>query len=258
MILNSYNEILALKLESRQLNNSGYSLRAFARDLDISPSMLSSIISGKRKISKNLALELSKKLKLEGEEKEKFLIQYKLNEAFVTKKSYRILSENEYKKISSWHCYAILNLIKCDDFVSNSSLIASRLGLSLEEVDKALYDLEDVGVIQISSEGEITRSVGQVTSTQNIPSISLRDSHKSSLDLAREKIDVVPVDKRSYQMVTMAIDPTKIPIAHDMIDKFLEGLSEIMEGGSKTEVYRFNCQLFPLTKLNDSDSKVVQ
>ena len=49
--MNQIGDILKKELTQRQSNNPAYSLRAFARFLEISPATLSQIISGKRGVS---------------------------------------------------------------------------------------------------------------------------------------------------------------------------------------------------------------
>ena len=47
----SLSEILSFQLSQRKQSNPAYSMRAFARDLQISSSQLSMILSGKRGLS---------------------------------------------------------------------------------------------------------------------------------------------------------------------------------------------------------------
>ena len=60
----SYQDILKAELEKRQRANARYSLRAFARDLGVSPSNLSEILQRKAGLSRIKAQEIAKKLNL--------------------------------------------------------------------------------------------------------------------------------------------------------------------------------------------------
>lgn len=68
-----YGKILEEILVERQKRNNNYSLRALARDLEIDPSNLSKIINGKYLVTPKFAYKLASHLKLEGEEKLKFI-----------------------------------------------------------------------------------------------------------------------------------------------------------------------------------------
>ena len=60
----SYRELLLNELRRRQSTNPMYSLRAFARALDMDPSTLSKILRGKRDLSMRKAFDLTLRLQL--------------------------------------------------------------------------------------------------------------------------------------------------------------------------------------------------
>ena len=64
--------ILQQTLFSKQQKNRRYSLRAFARDLKISPSFLSEVLNGKYGISKQLAGQIADRLGFNNEEIQHF------------------------------------------------------------------------------------------------------------------------------------------------------------------------------------------
>ena len=65
--------ILNKKLDELKSKNPSYSLRAFARKLNVTPSALSEIINGKRRVSEKKAQSLAHHLLLDPTEKMKFL-----------------------------------------------------------------------------------------------------------------------------------------------------------------------------------------
>ena len=69
-----YRTYLKQELERRKTKNARYSLRAFAKSLSIDNGQFSKIISGKVLLSVDLADKISKKLKLSGEERTKYLV----------------------------------------------------------------------------------------------------------------------------------------------------------------------------------------
>ena len=60
----SISEFLGAEFSKRKLRNETYSLRAFARDLGVSASRLSEILSGKLGISEKTAETIASKLRL--------------------------------------------------------------------------------------------------------------------------------------------------------------------------------------------------
>jgi plasmid maintenance system antidote protein VapI len=70
---NSYRDFLKAELISRSRKNSMYSLRAFARDLQIHPGRLCEILSGKQGLSLGAAARLADHLQLDPGNRENFL-----------------------------------------------------------------------------------------------------------------------------------------------------------------------------------------
>jgi len=54
--------------EERQARNPRYSMRAFARDITISQTMLVQVLAGKRCLSAEMALQIARRLQLPGAE----------------------------------------------------------------------------------------------------------------------------------------------------------------------------------------------
>lgn len=68
-----YVEKLKEVLEERQLNNSKYSLRAFARDMDLHCSTMSQILRGKRNLPLKRANDVADRLGLSDDDKKRFM-----------------------------------------------------------------------------------------------------------------------------------------------------------------------------------------
>jgi uncharacterized protein (TIGR02147 family) len=83
--------------------------------------------------------------------------------------------------------------------------------------------------------------------------VTLKKHHEQSLDLAKESLFRDDVKKRDFTTVTMAIDPKKLSMAKERIRKFEDELSDLLESGHRTEVYRLSMQLFPLSKVEDQE-----
>ncbi|MBO9666790.1 MAG: DUF4423 domain-containing protein [Bdellovibrio sp.] len=72
-MMHNYREFILRELERRQKRNPSYSLRAFARDLEMPSSRLSEILNRKMGLSEARAMALAEKLNLEASEKEFFI-----------------------------------------------------------------------------------------------------------------------------------------------------------------------------------------
>ncbi len=239
--MNQIRDILKKELERRQKNNSAYSLRAFAKYLDVSPAALSQIMSGKRGVSVKRLNFLMDKLGLSPKQQLKVL---EIDSSYDRKTV--VLKEDEFKLISDWFHYAILSLGELPDNSSDSRWIAKRLNISYKQANEALTRLHRLGIIEIK-DGKF-RQIGEpLKTTTDIPSSSIRNYHKGILALAQNKIEQVSVDKRDFSSITMAINSKNLKNAKKLTQKYKEQMLELLESGTLNEVYQLSIQLFPLT-----------
>lgn len=234
-------DILKKELERRQKNNSAYSLRAFAKFLEVSPAALSQIMSGKRGVSVKRMNFLMNKLGLTPKQQLKVLdIDSSANRKTI------LLKEDEFKLISDWYHYAILSLGELPENSSDSRWVAKRLNISYKQANEAMTRLQRLGIIEIS-DGKF-RQIGEpLKTTTDIPSSSIRNYHKGILSLAQNKIEQIDIDKRDYSSMTMAINSNNLKKAKKLTQKYKEQMLDLLETGKLNEVYQLSIQLFPLT-----------
>jgi len=156
-------------------------------------------------------------------------------------------NERNYKILAQWEYYGILTLMDLDDFRSDKCWIAKRLGISPIKVDEVMDDLITAGFIEVKK-NEFTKKFESLTTASGVRSRALRQSHLEALQMAQEKIESVPLEKRCIRSSTVAINPGKLPEARELIRELSRKLSSLMGEGKKSEVYQMNFQLFPLTE----------
>lgn len=246
-----FKEYLQIELNKRKKNNPLFSLRAFARNLDISPAQLSQIISGKRPLTVTTAKKIVKSLKLSPVESEKFLDAVspdfrikKITRLSDEKK--RILKEDEFRLICDWEHFAILSLSEVKDNSSDARWIARRLNIPMKTAADSRDRLLRLGLIEVKN-SQFKQVSAPLTTTNDIRSESIQRSHYQNLILAQERLESVEVSKREYTTVTMATSPKKLKEAKILIREFKRKLMEFLEDGEKTDVYTLAIQLFPLT-----------
>lgn len=257
------NEFFLLKKEM----NSSYSLRSFAKDLELPSSNLSNVLKGKQGLSKGSAIKIADNLKMQGYEKERFvnlvmasdarskkekiIAQAKLNEEKAQSK--KQLHEDYFKLISEWYYYAILELITLDDFKSDANWISSMLGLEVQTTEVALKRLERLGLIKISSEG-ISSTGAQLDTTYDVPSFYIKKHNAQILSKANDAIIDQSLDIRELSTLTIALNSDDISFVKGRIREFRNELDkELMERSKKkgaNRVYSLAIQFFDLLKGN--------
>ena len=234
---------LLAEFKRRKANNAAYSLRAFARQIDLPPGRVSEFFSGKREITPEAFRKVADKLGLSPRQQQAL----RGTESHEAGAPYQILAEDVFDAIAEWQHFAFLNLMDTEGFRSNVDWISRRLGVSTAETRDLIQRLHRLGFLEFKGKKLIKRVQNLMTTTE-VPSAALRRSHRQSLEQAIDALEGVPLEERDVTSMTMAIDPKKLPMAKALIREFRFKLAELLETGRRTEVYNLNLQLIPVTK----------
>ena len=241
---------LKKEFNKRKKRNASYSLRSFARDLEISPGHLSLLFNGKRELKSRQALKIAKTLGL-SKSGVKALLFDVASEATVVngarQDEERVLRDDELALISSWHYYALLSLAKLKDSQYSAAWISQRLGISGHDAEIALNRLSRMGLIAKKG-SELIRLEKPLRTSKDIPSKVRRDFHRQWMALADKKLELVPMTLREMCSVTMVADPENLTKVKDLIAEFKDQVCYEMEQGNPSEVFTLSLQLFPVTQ----------
>ncbi len=260
-----YRIYLRNELERRVSSNPRYSLRAFARDLKMSPQMLSFVLNKKKSISPEAGVDVANRLNLDPEESSHFLdlvmlthsnsaqvkklIEFRIQQRVAAQNSeFKTLDIEAFKAIADWHHYAILELSLTKGFKSDPKWIAARLGISPFEVTQAIDRLERLELLEKDKAGKIRKTEVNITASYSVPSAALRKLAKGLLEKAIDSLETQSIEERDVTNITMAIDPLLLPEAKKMIADFRRKLCAHLEQGNRTDVYTFAPSLFRITK----------
>jgi uncharacterized protein (TIGR02147 family) len=244
-----------------QQKNPSYSLRAFAKKLNLSPSALSEILNGKRKVSKKMAIMIYERLGANPldmnelnssfDKKSKKESELELLESDGSEKlNFLELSADQFNIIEKWHHFALLSLIETKDFKANVEWMAKRINITVTEVKLALDRLERLGLVKCNEKKtKISLTGGPLITSDDISNQAVKRSHYEDLKFAEGVLDNVNVVDRDFTAVTIAVDSKKIPKAKKMIREFQDRLSQFLESGEKDEVYKMTFYLYPLTNI---------
>jgi transcriptional regulator with XRE-family HTH domain len=245
MVSEEFRSYLQTEYTRRCQKNPQYSLRSFAKHLEIDPSSLSQFLRKKRNLSDKKMAELGKKLNLNSDDFFKFVARGENDE-------YQMIKVDQFSILSEWYHLAICQLSLLQDFRSDAHWIARRLGIQVMQAQAALDRLVRIGWME--EEDGVFRYVGGNLSTMDhdITTEALRSYQKEMLYKAEDAINYVPLKKRSSTGVTMAISSEKLEQAKAMIGRFRRKISKFLEEGeTKDEVYHIYISLFPLTNTED-------
>ena len=261
----SIQKLLNGKYEEMRAKNAAFSMRAFARRLDVCPSTLTRVLNGERSVSRPLAEQLCDKLVLDPQERADVLDTFPTSRRYrkdaqrtsqdEADPSYLQLSADQFRIIGEWYHFGILSLIKTKGFKNDPEWISERLGISARDAAAAIERLERLGMIKRDDQGKLIRTRPRARTSDDVLNLSLQKAHRQNLELGQEALTSIPVELRDFSAITMPTTPELLPKAKELIRKFQDDLSELLESKPGTEVYKFCTQLFPLTKLAKPESK---
>lgn len=256
-----YIQCLEANYQDKLRRNSAYSLRSFAKFLGLAPQEVSEIFRGKRNLPLKKVDYVLKKLCLSPAEELLFKDSLKCKKSrlkdiaqLTPKTRFQLSDERHYRIIAEWEYYAVITLLETKQQFASVESIASRLALPLKRAKFVVESLIEEEFIAINSNGFYQKNVNKLSTTQDIPSQAIRESHKEYLSMAREKIDSVPVADRFYSASTLAVRKDKIPAVKELIREFRDKLGQFVSDASADEIFQMNIQLFPLTELESSSS----
>lgn len=237
-------------------------MRAFAKQIGLSPSSVSLVFQGKRHLSPKFAVQIAKRLKWSTAKQRYFmsLLEFEnpktelgraaaveqIRKLQSPKAKFKLLEHDAFAVISVWYHNAILTLFALEEEVPSISMICDRLGLQPLEVELAILRLQNLGLIQFTeNRWKLTHSHLRIKST---PSGAIRTYHKEMLKKAEHALDHQSFDERDFSNLTISVDPSQLALAKQRILAFRTELAELLCGQSRSEVYQLSVQLFKLTK----------
>lgn len=262
---NQYLKYIFEEFDMRKLRNAKYSLRAFARDLDLTPSKLSRLLRGKEGISRVKAEALSARLNLSKPETNHFLnlvesehsrsqtVRARIKEKLAAEQetAFDEISLEKFRVISDWYHFALLELLETEGLKPTVPHLAERLGISQTEAKEAIQRLLDLGLLEKSGSGKWRQTMAQLA-TPSLPSQVLRKYHHQIIHKLQESLETTPVEERDFSAVTFAVSSSQMELARKELKKFRRSLAEKLKKSAdpKDRVYCLSLQYFPIDKRN--------
>ncbi len=213
--------------------NSRYSLRAFARDLQISPSYLCEVLKGRRLPSSRILEVWQTRLGL--------------------KTPPRVQLRSSVLNSLNWVHLSLLEIISAAaSRGSEFSSLAEALEISSTALEKALKELQQCGLIK-----QVRRKSFAVIKhplfADGVASSRLRELHKEFLELAIQRLEFLNFDQKDFNANVVLLTSEQVRILESKIKSVLSDLPMITKfngsiDSSPRRLYGFSTQLFELSK----------
>lgn len=255
---NNFATFLNSELSRRQSTNTNYSLRAFARDLNIEPSLLSKILRKKIPITLKMLERLAPSAGLQEPELKSYRDFVRSSEGMkhINTLQDKYIRHEEFKLIQEWYHMTIVELTLLSDFQPTASWISRKLGISENEASMAVERLIFLGFLERTEDGAFKKSVhgspGLRIVSEDYSSYikALRQVIHQFGDKAMQSMHETPAINRANTALTVAIDSSLVLEAKKKIINFTRSLVDDLEKKSKIKnnVYELMVSFFPLTK----------
>ena len=261
-----YRRYLADWFSWKKTKNPRFSHRAFMRKAGISsPSLLLSVMEGKRNLTSVTALAFCKALGLNGEEQNFFLALIELAQAESLEernrawenvravrrfREARVLEGAAVEYLSCWYYPAIRELAACEGFSSNPEWIAATLfpKITVAQAQQALDVLQTLGLLKVEGDHLIPAEASVIT-PHEVAGMAAMNYHLGMIARASDALTQSHHTRRHYCAVTVAIPEALLPKLKQELDRFQERLLDLCDSAEspRQRVYQLNMQLFPLS-----------
>lgn len=237
----TFSSFLRNRFVSLKQRNPTFSLRAYARYLAVDQSYLSKVLKGDRQFSSGERLRISERLQASPAESAKLLDVQPIFD----------LTEDQFRLISDWIHFAILELIKTKNFVPTIESMAKRLGVHSEEIKSALERLQFLGFVSVQKNKIALLRPANTWFNSSKTNEARRLLQRKYLEMSLNALDMVDFSERDHSSLCLAIDKAKIPLLKEYLNEVRAQIATKFQDEnpeSLDEVYQVTMSFFPLTK----------
>lgn len=253
---------LQYELDQRKRRNEGYSLRAFARDLEMSASQLSEVLRGRASLSETMAASLAVRLKLKPAEKKYWfdlvLANHPRNEKIKSfakdrlaqsRKTSRLkdIHEAQFRVLADWYHGAILEMLELKNFRMDPAWIAQELEIPISEAIDAILRLKKLNLI-FEKDGRWQAHPEAYQTFSETPSAAIQKYHQQILRRSIESIQKDEILERRMQSMILAIPKKMLPQFDEKMRAFLQQCWEDASQGEKDDLYALSVQMVPVLR----------
>lgn len=247
--ISDFKTYLQEELVLRCKRNPAYSLRSFAQAIGVSPSFLSKILNGKRRITDQTFQKIATNLNL----KSSFLSRFKTggNDFSDVDMKFRDLQLEYFKMISDWYHYALIELTHVKGFKNSAKWIASKLGITVHQAKAAIDRLMSLELLEIKNGKLCPTSGGNTTIKNDFTDIAFKKMQDDLLNKAINSLWNEDLHKRDHTSISMAIHPDDIPEVKRRLTKMRREICRYLERPrteKPTKVYNLSLSFFALSK----------
>lgn len=248
------------KAFSRMKKAEGLSLRSWAGELSLSPTLVSQVINGKKLGSLTTVMKLGRSLEMDP--LDLLDLQEALERDWLRKKGIEprkeLPSRLEVEKVilddevllKSWLNLALLEFTTCDNFKEDLDFLSEKFQAPRPLIRMALNELKKSGFVKHEN-GQLRKQTRQMRIPTHRSRKIVREFHSQMLDKAKKELCKDGPEDFAQRLITgytIAGNPARLEEAKTILQKALIDIAQVLCEGECTEIYQLQSQLFKLSK----------
>ena len=216
----SFRERLQAELAARCERNPRYSLRAFARFLDLDHASLSQLLRGKRSMTEAAIRRFGARIGLAAGEIDHYIA---IGAGAASRPEIRALADDAAQVLGQWHAFAILELIRLREFRPDVRWMARVLGVPPDDIAIALQHLLRLGFLKMEAPG-VWRDLtgGAIQRQEDFTLLALERIAARSAALQLASARNAPDSPRLHGALTIAVAASQVPRLIALATRFLD------------------------------------
>lgn len=240
----SFVRLLSENFEQLKSKNKYYSVRRYAQALEISVGALSEVMRGKRRLSRERAKQILEKLKAPPEHKTRILIlmgeNVNLSESYgILNKQIEINWDPEREMVATHFALSGIEV--------TPHLIAQRLGMSVEHVERVISDCLDSGLLVRDGMGTIVQKEREnsfLTQLCISNDKNFKEKYKANLELAQKALEMSTSESGDFMSFTFAGSDDSIAFFKKELRQILYKMSLLAQVSPGSQVIQISSQMF--------------
>ena len=251
-------DILKADFEKNKKKNQSFSVRAYARMLNLSPSTLHALLYKKAAATDATLSKIRTKLRLSLHDLEYFRSQSKLQRARTpegkeslsrrlakSEPRFGLLTEDDFKTLSSWYFHVLKELMSTRSFRNDPEWISRAIGITSDQADEAIQALTKLGIVQKDSRGEYRVNQEFIALPSGPPLQEAKNVHLQFMERAQRAVLDQPKGTRNFSTLVLKFRKSDLGKVDEKIRIFRREFSQEFEsGGEHDSVYTLAVQFF--------------
>ena len=235
--------------------NPSFSMRAFAKSVGMSVTMVSLVMSGRRPASPGSVKKVILRGKLSSKER-LTLVQWlsdkskNVNDTLPQNEEvFTVLSVDHFGVIAAPEHFEILTYLSMRRAKGSLAGIASDLNLEEESVSQVIERLARLRLIRKEKRRYIPTN-NALETPKGVASKSIRAYHRAKLDKYIENLEALPVEARDFSCISMVIQSKKIAQFRDDVEVFRRHMfKKYHDTEHGDQVMDLACQIQPVSRV---------